>query len=141
MSWRDILGVEKRGNETLEKHTQNPQNPLREGNFGGFEDIEDIEERKTQPDSSPASEPITHWPEGTALVVHPGWWPGPPFYVVRSEEERAALIEEGEYPGHIWTLAEARKLAGLKPGEKLDVARAKAMFGGEVSKVRDIQND
>ncbi|MBI3129506.1 MAG: hypothetical protein HYZ11_18005 [Candidatus Tectomicrobia bacterium] len=38
----------------------------------------------------------------------------------------------------IWTLEEARKLAGLKPEEKLDLARVKAEFNGRVAEVQPL---
>lgn len=78
----------------------------------------------------------SHWPEGSALVVQPSWWPGPPFYIVRTEEERDALIEEREAPGMLWTLDEARKLAGLSPEEKADVAFVKKFFSSQVVAAR-----
>ena len=76
----------------------------------------------------------------SALVVAPDWWPGQPFLVVKTEEEREALIEEGEAPGMIWTLPEARKLAGLKPEEKLDLARVKVEFNGQIGRVRSLRS-
>ena len=82
----------------------------------------------------------SRWPQGSALVVAPGWWPEQSFLVVKTEEERAALIEEGESPGIVWTLPEARKLAGLKPEEKLYLARVKAEFNGQMGRVRPVRS-
>ncbi|MBT4092639.1 MAG: hypothetical protein HOE85_01615 [Nitrospinaceae bacterium] len=82
----------------------------------------------------------TRWPQGSALVVAIGWWPGKSFLVVKTEGEREALIEEGESPGNVWTLPEARKLVGLKPEEKLYLARVKLEFTGQVGRVRPIRS-
>ena len=141
MSWREILGTEESEIKSPEKHPHNPQNPTQPNNF---EDYEDIEDKETEFDPSPQAESAettsTHWPQGSALVVAPGWWPGQSFLVVRTEGEREALIEEGESPGIIWTLPEARKLVGLKPEEKLYLARVKLEFTGQVFRVRPIRS-
>ena len=70
----------------------------------------------------------------------PGWWPEQSLLVLRLEEEWGALIEEGESPGIVRTLLKARKLAGLRPEEKLYLARVKAEFNGQMGRVRPVRS-
>ena len=104
--------------------------------------ISAIRETEPAPEPQPETDLKTpsRRPEGSALEVQPSWWPGPPFLVARSERERDALITEGESPGMVWTLDEARKLAGLKPKEKLYLARVKAEFNGQMGRVRPVRS-
>ena len=135
--WRAILGAPKSEIQPTGKHPQNPQNPRTSRDPEGFEDFEDIGLKSEIPKSAlepNAARPSSPWPSETALVVQPEWWPGSPFLVVRTERDRRAFVKEGEPAGQVWTLAEARKLAGLSPKEKLTVAQVKAEFGGKVVK-------
>jgi hypothetical protein len=117
--------------------TSSPKNVM-SGSMAAISAIPAIRETEIDPAHQPeaAFRTPTYCPQGSALVVVPGWWPGQSFLVVRTEEERDALIEEGESPGIVWTLPEARKLEGLKPEEKLYLARVKVEFNGQMGRVR-----
>jgi len=138
MNWREILGTKELEIESPEKHPQYPQNSIQPGNS---EDCEDKEsEFNSPPQPEAAFKTPTHRPQGSALVVVPGWWPEQSFLVVRTEGERDALIEEGESPGIVWTLPEARKLVGLKPDEKQYLASIKVEFNGQIGRVRAVRS-
>ena len=62
MSWREILGTEKREIEPIGKHPQYPQNSTR---AGGSEDSEDIEVKETEFESHLAPD---FTPDETALI-------------------------------------------------------------------------
>lgn len=135
MSWRDIIGTRNREISPTRQNPQNPQNPSADGDS---EDFEDFGLKGHVCGFQPSSVSRLSWPSGFVLVVQPSWWPGPPFYVLRTHEEAADLEGDGIAPGMIWTLEEARKLAGLKPEEKLDLARVKAEFNGRVAEVQPL---
>ena len=157
MSWRQILGAEKRENESPGKPPQYPQNSTR---AGVSEDIEDIglkgAQSESHPTPGPEREPLdaSREPEGASLFLGMRLaeferegaaleirvpWHGETLWFVPTEADATVLASRGILRGRIFTAAELRYLMsapGLTADQVRAVAQVKAEFSGRLTKVR-----
>ena len=118
MSWRQILGAEKREIEPIGKHPQYPQNPTGVGNSEDCEDIEDKDaESESCPKQSPEGSPtlrlaITEFErqnltftefvrQNIAIALRVPWMKGE-LWLAQDEEAATELIAEGVSRGRIF---------------------------------------